>query len=116
VARARAETARGSAHALDLDGLRGPEITFWSVWEGDAVVGVGALKRLSADHGEERIVRDHEIDCGFDWVDGYLHVPRDERSPKGADSLKQDADLAAEFMPDGKVISGPAESPLPKEN
>jgi putative acetyltransferase len=52
VARARAETARGSAHALDLAGLRAPEMTFWSVWEGDEVVGVGALKRLSAEHGE----------------------------------------------------------------
>lgn len=27
-------------------------MTFWSAWEGDEVVGVGALKRLSADHGE----------------------------------------------------------------
>jgi putative acetyltransferase len=52
VARARAETAPGSAHALDLSGLRAPEVTFWSAWEGDALVGVGALKQLSADHGE----------------------------------------------------------------
>ena len=52
VTRARAETARGSAHALDLAGLRAPEMTFWSVWEGDTVLGVGALKQLSADHGE----------------------------------------------------------------
>jgi putative acetyltransferase len=50
--RARAETAPGSAHALDLSGLRAPEVTFWSAWEGEAVVGIGALKRLSADHGE----------------------------------------------------------------
>jgi putative acetyltransferase len=50
--RARAETAPGSAHALDLSGLRSPDVTFWSAWEGDAVAGVGALKRLSADHGE----------------------------------------------------------------
>ena len=50
--RARAETAPGSAHALDSSGLRAPELTFWSAWEGDAVVAVGALKRLSADHGE----------------------------------------------------------------
>jgi putative acetyltransferase len=52
VARARAETAPGSAHALDLAGLRAPEVSFWSVWEGDDLVGVGALKRLSAEHGE----------------------------------------------------------------
>jgi putative acetyltransferase len=50
--RARAETAPESAHALDPSGLRAPEMTFWSAWEDDAVVGIGALKRLSADHGE----------------------------------------------------------------
>jgi putative acetyltransferase len=52
VTRARAETAPGSAHALDLSGLRMPEVTFWSVWDGNELVGVGALKRLSAEHGE----------------------------------------------------------------
>jgi len=52
VTRSRAETAPGSEHALDLAGLKAPDITFWSAWEGDALVGVGALKRLSADHGE----------------------------------------------------------------
>jgi putative acetyltransferase len=52
VTRARAETARGSAHALDLSGLRSPEIAFWTAWEGEEVIGVGALKRLTAEHGE----------------------------------------------------------------
>ena len=52
VARARAETAPGSAHALALSALKAPEVTFWSAWENDTVVGVGALKRLSAEHGE----------------------------------------------------------------
>ena len=50
--RARAETAPGSAHALDLTALRAPEVSFWSVWQGDELLGVGALKRLSAEHGE----------------------------------------------------------------
>ena len=50
--RARAETAPGSAHALDLSGLQAPEVTFWSAWEGETLAGVGALKQLSADHGE----------------------------------------------------------------
>ncbi len=48
----RAETAPGSAHALDLDGLRAPDITLWTIWAGEVLAGVGALKRLSADHGE----------------------------------------------------------------
>ena len=62
--RARAETAPGSAHALDLSGLRGPELTFWSAWERDAVVGVGALKRLSADHGEVKSMHTAEAARG----------------------------------------------------
>jgi putative acetyltransferase len=56
VTRARAETARDSAHALDLTGLRAPDITFWSAWEGDGssttLLGVGALRALGPDHGE----------------------------------------------------------------
>ena len=50
--RARAETARGSAHALDLSGLRAPDVTFWSAWEGETLAAVGALRRLGPDHGE----------------------------------------------------------------
>lgn len=49
---ARAQTAPGSAHALDLSRLKAPDITFWTAWEGEAALGVGALKRLCADHGE----------------------------------------------------------------
>jgi putative acetyltransferase len=49
---ARAQTAPGSAHALDMTGLQSPGISFWTIWEGEMLLGVGALKRLSADHGE----------------------------------------------------------------
>ena len=49
---ARAQTAPGSAHALDVDGLQAPDITFWTIWKDETLLGVGALKRLSADHGE----------------------------------------------------------------
>jgi putative acetyltransferase len=41
-----------SIHALDLDRLRAPEITFWSMWSGGELVGCGALKELAVDHGE----------------------------------------------------------------
>ena len=52
VRRARAETGRGSAHALDSSGLKAPDIRFWTVWRGDQLLGMGALKTLSRDHGE----------------------------------------------------------------
>jgi len=41
-----------SQHGLDLDGLRGSEITFWSLWDGTQLAGVGALKYLDEDHVE----------------------------------------------------------------
>jgi putative acetyltransferase len=46
-----------SCHALDLDGLRTADITFWSVWEGNALMGCGALKELDATHGEIKSMR-----------------------------------------------------------
>ncbi len=48
----RAAAAPGSDHALDLSGLQSPDIRFWTMWDDDRLVGLGALKRLSADHGE----------------------------------------------------------------
>ncbi len=53
----RAVTPLESKYALDLDGLRRPEITFWSVLDGDALVGCGALKRLDERHAELKSMR-----------------------------------------------------------
>lgn len=50
-------TPPGSMHALNLEALRRPEITFWSVWEGDALLGCGALKELDPTHGEIKSMR-----------------------------------------------------------
>jgi putative acetyltransferase len=52
LSRARAETAEGSAHALDLGGLGAADISFWTIWESDVLRGCGALKQLSPEHGE----------------------------------------------------------------
>ena len=46
-----------SVHALDLDGLKRPEITFWSVRSGGTLVGCGALKELDRWHGEIKSMR-----------------------------------------------------------
>jgi putative acetyltransferase len=46
-----------SRHALNLDGLRSPDVTFWSAWLGRALVGCGALKELDARHGEIKSMR-----------------------------------------------------------
>ena len=64
VDRSRAETARGSAHALDISGLKAPDVSFWSVWDGDALVGVGALRTLSPEHGEVKSMHTAEAARG----------------------------------------------------
>ena len=50
-------TPPGFVHALDIEALRKPEITFWSVWEGSILVGCGALKELDAEHAELKSMR-----------------------------------------------------------
>lgn len=52
VARAAAETAPGSNHALDVSGLKAPGVAFWTLWQDGEPVGMGALKRLDATDGE----------------------------------------------------------------
>jgi putative acetyltransferase len=50
-------TPEKSRHALNLDELRKPNIAFWSVWQGQEIVGCGALKELDAHHGEIKSMR-----------------------------------------------------------
>jgi putative acetyltransferase len=46
-----------SVHALDLNELKKPDITFWSIWSGDELVGCGALKELDKEHAEIKSMR-----------------------------------------------------------
>ena len=47
----------GSAHVLDIEGLKDPSIKFWSLWEEDNLKGSGALKFLDKEHGEFKSIR-----------------------------------------------------------
>ena len=46
-----------SVHALDIEALRKPDITFWTAWGGAELLGCGALKELDATHGEVKSMR-----------------------------------------------------------
>ncbi|WP_349290430.1 GNAT family N-acetyltransferase [Rhodococcus sp. 14-2483-1-1] len=46
-----------SVHALDLSGLSGPDVTVWTAWAVDALLGIVAVKELSPDHGELKSMR-----------------------------------------------------------
>jgi len=48
----RSNSPPESVHALDLEALRAPEVTFWTLWDGAVLLGCGALKELDTAHGE----------------------------------------------------------------
>ena len=53
----RSVSPKGSAHVLDINGLKDPVIKFWSLWENDNLIGSGALKFLDKKHGEFKSIR-----------------------------------------------------------
>ena len=56
----RAASPEGSAHVLDIPGLKESSIKFWSLWENEKLIGCGALKLLSDEHGEFKSIRVHD--------------------------------------------------------
>ena len=56
----RAASPEGSAHVLDIPGLKVPSIKFWSLWNEKKLMGCGALKFLDQNHGEFKSIRIHE--------------------------------------------------------
>lgn len=52
-----ANSPKDSCHFLDFDGLKGPDVTFWSAWIGGELGGCGALREIGADHGEVKSMR-----------------------------------------------------------
>mgnify|MGYP001395620542 CR=1 FL=1 len=56
----RDASPEGSAHVLDIPGLKAPSIKFWSLWEQSQLIGCGALKFLDENHGEFKSIRVHD--------------------------------------------------------
>ena len=55
----RAASPEGSAHVLDIPGLKVSSIKFWSLWQNEMLMGCGALKFLDKEHGEFKSIRIH---------------------------------------------------------
>nr|WP_243843738.1 GNAT family N-acetyltransferase [Microbacterium endophyticum] len=88
-----------SCHALDVDQLRHPSVTFWSAWIGDSVAGIAALKVLDSDRGEIKSMRADDKFRG-DGVGRALlrHIIATARD-KGLSSLWLETGTAPEFTP-----------------
>ena len=56
----RAASPEGSAHVLNIPGLKVSSIKFWSLWNNEKLIGCGALKFLDKEHGEFKSIRVHD--------------------------------------------------------
>tara|TARA_B100001741_G_C16222873_1_gene445691 strand:+ start:24 stop:491 length:468 start_codon:yes stop_codon:yes gene_type:complete len=56
----RDASPEGSAHVLDIPGLKVSSIKFWSLWYDNQLMGCGALKFLENNHGEFKSIRVHD--------------------------------------------------------
>ncbi len=79
---ARSVTPLCHVHALDVEGLLDPAVTFFSVRRGGVLLGVGALKQLDASHAELKSMHVSETargqGVGRAMVDHLLVVAADQ--------------------------------------
>jgi phosphoribosylformimino-5-aminoimidazole carboxamide ribonucleotide (ProFAR) isomerase/ribosomal protein S18 acetylase RimI-like enzyme len=90
---------RESVHALDLDGLRQPNITFWTVWLGAELLGCGALKELDARHGEIKSMRTASAHRRTGVGKTMLIHILDEAKRRGYERLSLETGAMREFEP-----------------
>ena len=95
----RAISPPESVHALDLNKLRQPDITFWSAWEGDELLGCGALKALDPSHGEVKSMRTSRHHRRSGVGRAILQQVIDEATRRSYARLSLETGSMAEFLP-----------------
>ncbi len=113
-------TPAGSVHALDLSALQASDITVWSAWNGDDLVGVVALKQLDAERGEIKSMRVDDRHRGTGAGRALLRHVMAEASARGLDTLWLETGSEQAFAParglytsEGFTECGPFEGYLP---
>lgn len=92
-----------SVHALDLDGLRSPDITFWSAWTEERLLGCGALKVMDAVSGEIKSMRTDPSARGQGVASMILQLIIDEARNLSLRQLHLETGAFPEFMPARKL-------------
>lgn len=88
-----------SIHALDLDALRSPDITFFSAWSGNELLGCGALKELDSRSGEVKSMRTAKPHRRKGVASKILEHIIKEAQRRGYDSLNLETGAFPEFAP-----------------
>jgi putative acetyltransferase len=88
-----------SVHALDLEALRSPNITFWTAWEGNELLGCGALKQLDSSTGEVKSMRTAQDHRRKGVASKMLEHIIKEAKRRGYDRLNLETGALPEFVP-----------------
>lgn len=88
-----------SIHALDHDALLQPDISFWSVWRSEELMGCGALKRLDEAHGEIKSMRTAAAFLRQGVAAFLLQHLIDEAQRRGYEMLSLETGSMAGFAP-----------------
>jgi putative acetyltransferase len=109
-----ASSPEGCCHYLDLSGLQAADVSFWTIWDGDALLGCGALKRLDPDHAEVKSMRTHPAQLGRGAGRAMLEHIIAEAAARGHRRLSLETGSGEAFEPAlglyrsrGFVSSGP---------
>ena len=95
----RAISPPESVHALDLEKLRKPDITFWSAWDGEELLGCGALKALSPGQGEVKSMRTSRGRRRGGVARAILQRILDEANSRSYETLSLETGSQVEFQP-----------------
>jgi putative acetyltransferase len=95
----RSSSPLESVHAFDVDQLRQADVTFWTAWLGDEIVGMGALKRLDAERGEIKSMRVADAYLGRGIGRAILEHLIAEARARAMSSLWLETGSTAAFVP-----------------
>ncbi|MFJ4697126.1 MULTISPECIES: GNAT family N-acetyltransferase [unclassified Streptomyces] len=99
VSQLRALSPPESTHALDLDGLRVPEVTFWTARESGEIVGCCAVKRIAPGHGELKSMRTDPTRTRSGVASALLRHALDESRRAGLDRVSLETGVDDFFLP-----------------
>ena len=94
-----------SVHALDVDDLRKPDVTFWTVWENGELLGCGALKELDHEHGEVKSMRTGSPHLRKGVARRLLEYILDEARRRGYRRISLETGSQKEFEPAHKLYA-----------
>lgn len=96
----------GSVHALDIEALRRPEMTFWTAWDGAELLGCGALKELDPGHAEIKSMRTVSKHLRKGVARGMLSHILADAGRRGYRRISLETGSVAAFEPARRLYAG----------